>query len=74
MNSWFSDECPKCDSTNFVDGGPIDDDTYFTPEGICCWNCKTQWSYDNNHEEEDEDDPYYEDGIHFVRMYGDTIS
>ncbi len=71
VEQWFSDYCEKCKSRNFINNGDLSDITGFDVQGIRCWNCGHCWRLDHLYEEfaeAEDDDPYYEDGVHFEEV------
>jgi hypothetical protein len=71
LEQWFSDYCAKCKSRNFINNGDPSDQTVMDVEGIRCWNCGHCWRLEEVDEIDQDninDDPYYEDGVHFEEV------
>ena len=78
LEQWFSDHCAKCKSRNFINNGDPSDQTVMDVEGIRCWNCGHCWKLgpdddfglqlSDTEPDEEADDPYYEDGVHFEEV------
>jgi hypothetical protein len=61
MESWYTDNCPKCYTLNWWCNGDESDMTQCDIEGVKCWNCKKVWSLEDRKLVK-EDAIYFADG------------
>jgi hypothetical protein len=62
---YIMSSCPNCNCENWMYYGDPNDPTYFTAEGLRCWNCKHCWVIGENEDGDIED---FEDGRHFEEV------
>ena len=62
MESWYTDNCPKCGSVNWVCNGDESDMTRPDIDGVKCWNCKTVWLLEDQRIVSEDDNYFIEDG------------
>jgi hypothetical protein len=69
VDLYLVSQCPKCNSKNWMYYGDPNDSSYFTAEGLRCWNCRCCWLLEDEEEfVNPEEDECFEDGKRFEEV------